>query len=138
VAVDFSRWGTPAYYQNGARLVVAANEILGDAARFFSVDLVATGDAKVTTGTYDCSKSAADGAPIAGVITYGEESMARVWKSAPGLPCTVTVTGIGAVGGRLEGTFSATLAASKGGAAPVVISDGLFAVERGAYGADTQ
>jgi hypothetical protein len=64
--------------------------------------------------------------------------MARVWRSAPAAACRITITEIGPIGGRLRGTFSATLPAKKGTDTAVTISDGLFDVERADYGAETR
>jgi hypothetical protein len=142
VAVDFSRWGTPAYYQKGgntvSRLVVTASEVLGAAGRFVSLDLTARDETVIGPGSYDCAKAAGDGVPVVGTITYAEDSMARVWKSVPPAACRITITEIGPVGGRLRGTFSATLPARKGTDTAVTISDGVFDVERDDYGAETR
>jgi hypothetical protein len=142
VAVDFTRWGTPAYYQKGgnsvSRLVVTAREVLGAAARFVSLDLTARDETRIVPGTYDCAKTAADGVAVVGTILYAEDSMVRVWKSGPGAECTITVAEIGALGGRLVGTFSATLPARKGAQEAVTLSGGEFDVERGDYGAETR
>lgn len=139
VAVDFSRWGTPAYYQktSGAwRLVIVANEVLGDQKRYVSLTVRANGGGMLVPGSYDCSGAKVEGAMGTGELVYSEAGMNRVWRSGAGMPCTITIEAIGEVGGRLQGTFTGTLAASKGADAPVSLTAGLFDVTRKQFGSN--
>jgi hypothetical protein len=135
VSVDFSKWGTPAYYQEtaaGWTLAVVANEVAGDQGRYFSLMLRATDGGQLALGTYPCAP-AADGPKVLGQITWAEANMARVWKQAADAPCSIAIDDIGPVGGRLQGRFSATLKAAKGGGPDVVVADGAFDVDRKEY-----
>jgi hypothetical protein len=135
-AVDFSKWGTPAYYQKtaaGWALAVVANEVLGTEGRYFSLMLRATDDGELGPGTYACA-TAPDGPKVLGEMKYSEANSARVWKQAAGAPCSITVDEIGPVDtGRLKGRFSATLQATKGATEDVVVADGVFDVKRKEY-----
>jgi hypothetical protein len=136
VAVDFRKWGTPSYYQKtpaGWRLAVVANEVVGSEGRYFSLGVRALDNAELAPGTYSCTPSAA-GPPVIGEITYSEAGMERVWKEDAAAACSITITAIGAIGGHLTGTFSATLKDKKGVSPDVVLSSGVFDVVRKQYG----
>jgi hypothetical protein len=47
-----------------------------------------------------------------------------------GKPCTITVTKVGAIGGRLKGRFSATLVRADGDGSATLMTDGVFDVRR--------
>jgi hypothetical protein len=135
VAVDFSQWGTPAYYQDtsaGWTLAVVANEVFGAAKRYFALQLRATDGNELALGTYPCAPDAS-GPKVKGQLTWAEDGMNRVWKQSADAPCSITITNIGPLGGRLEGTFSATLAPTKGATANIVLADGVFDVVRKEY-----
>jgi hypothetical protein len=78
-------------------------------------------------GTYDCGSTA-----FVGVVSYfqtaGRGFHNRITTPRPA--CTVRVTSVGPVGGRIEGAFSATVADP---AANVELAAGTFSVERVAY-----
>jgi hypothetical protein len=136
VAVDFSKWGTPAYYQKtsaGWTLAVVANEVQGTEGRYFSLLLRATDDAELAPGTYPCA-TRADGPKVLGQMTYSEANMTRVWKQAADAPCSITIDDIGPIDtGRLEGKFNATLKPTKGATEDVALADGVFDVKRKEY-----
>lgn len=78
-------------------------------------------------GTYDCGSAA-----FGGVVTYFRTAAAGFYNrlTMPRPACIVTVTGVGPVGGRIEGSFSATVT---GSGASVQLTAGTFSVERVAY-----
>lgn len=135
VAVDFSEWGTPAYYQEtvaGWTLAVVANEVLGTGRRYFALNLRATDGKELSVGTYPCAADAS-GPKVKGQLTWAEDGMTRVWKQAEGAPCSITITEIGPLGARLRGNFSATLAPTKGASTNAILTDGVFDVVRKEY-----
>jgi hypothetical protein len=135
VAVDFSKWGTPAYYQKtsaGWTLAVVANEVSGTAKRYVSVLVRAQDGNELAVAEYPCAADA-NGPKVVGQITYSEDGMNRVWKQAAGSPCKIAITEIGALGAHLKGTFSATLKPTKGATEDVVVTNGVFDVVRKEY-----
>ena len=78
-------------------------------------------------GTYDCASTG-----FGGVVSYFETTTRGFFNriTSPRPACTVTITSVGPVGGRIVGSFSATVA---GTAASVQLGAGTFNVERAAF-----
>lgn len=78
-------------------------------------------------GTYDCASSA-----FGGVVSYFETVNRGFFNriTSPRPACSVTITSVGPVGGRIEGSFSAMVT---GPAATVQLGAGTFNVERVAF-----
>ena len=79
-----------------------------------------------TPGDYDCAGSGSIGA-ISYFAADGTRSVNA--PTTPRPPCTIHVTTVGDVGGRIEGTFEATVK----GPAELLLSGGTFSVQRFAY-----
>jgi hypothetical protein len=77
-------------------------------------------------GTYSCSDP---GSPIE-IAFFSTASYANRPSNGARPACTVTVTSVGAVGERIEGTFSATVTS---GTTMLDLTNGVFSVERVAY-----
>jgi hypothetical protein len=109
---------------NGSYIhVIGRIETTPDTLRQISIQSVAT------LGTTDCVAT-----PVI-EISYAEGET-RISNNAPRLvprpPCSVTLTSIGAVGERIEGSFSVTLL-DRAPQGTVDITGGTFSVERVAY-----
>jgi hypothetical protein len=132
--VSFDGMNNASYYQEAVgqwQLTVVVNDVLGD--KYFSLSVRASDGTELEPGTYDCSKAIDDAMHATAKMTFNQGSGAaeKEWRQAVGKPCSITVSAIGDVGGRLAGSFSATLApdAEQGGD-DLVVSGGTFDVER--------
>jgi hypothetical protein len=118
VAAEVAAIASGAYLQVTGRIATTSAEL-----RQISLFLPAT------LGAADCVSTSLAG----GSYAHGEASEAwNMPRLDPRPPCSVTLTAIGEVGERIEGTFSMTLLDSAT-QTTVEITDGTFSVERILY-----
>ncbi len=127
--VDFAGANNASYYKldsNRWRAVIVLNDLEGD--KYIGLDLVATGSNMLEPTTYDCSQRVDEDHSARVKITYRNGT--DEWAQAEGLPCSVTLESIGEVGGRIVGSFAATLAAKVAPESTLEITAGSFDVKR--------
>lgn len=129
--VDFADANDAAYHKHQFgiwTLVVSVNAPAKG--QSFTLTISTLEDEEVRPGTYDCSVAKDESAKVKAKMAYrqGEE-----WKPELGAPCWITVTELGGVGERVKGTFAGTLVSEKADGAELVLTDGTFDVELGAF-----